>query len=346
MSKTKTFIRAAVQHRAILLGCFVGGIVLSMVSYRFVTKRYKIQCVVGISTHYFQNPMVRDFMPETFDAQEIRAQRDSIIRQALNHKFLAAIGNKYKLFGKKEPAQITSFDLDTLGRSFEVVPAGPTSFLIGLFSDDGDKGFQLMQDFLNHIRQTLNEERTSTLSRLHDAIRDRLEALSTGEHTVGMNPVLASRPDLVKAEISRAEEEMARLRESYSEKHPRVVQLNKRIDELNGYLRPAVNDKVSPPARTRAASFSGAKIDASSKDLFQDLLKKFHYLEVVIFLDQQSQESYLSILQEPFVPQSPMWPKRIIFLLWGAVGGFLVGAIGILFMEVLRNRSWKSWLED
>lgn len=344
-SYTKTFIRAAVHYKTILLGCFFGGIVLSMVSYKLVPKRYKIQCVVGISTQYFQNPLVRDFLPETFDSQEIRAQRDAIIRQALNHKFLESIGNRYKLFGKnKDPKDVTSFDLDQLGRSFEVVPAGPTSFLLGLFSDDPQKGYQIVQEFLNHIRQTLGEERTSTLSRLHDAIRNRLEALSSGEHNAGMNPVLLSRPDLVKAEIGRVQEEISRLKESYSEKHPRVVLLHKRLDELDGYLR--LNNSVEKtPARMRAASFSSVRVDPSSKDLFTDLLRKFHYLEVVIFLDQSSQESYLTILQEPFVPQNPVWPKRVIFLVWGAVGGFMVGAFATLFLEVFKNRSWKTWLE-
>jgi uncharacterized protein involved in exopolysaccharide biosynthesis len=72
--------------------------------------------------------------------------------------------------------------------------------------------------------------------------------------------------------------------------------------------------------------FSGAKVDEAARELFEDLLKKYHYLEVAIYLDSQSQDTYLTVLQEPFVPKAPIWPKRPIFLIWGVLAGFIIGA--------------------
>mgnify|MGYP000173201880 CR=1 FL=1 len=87
--------------------------------------------------------------------------------------------------------------------------------------------------------------------------------------------------------------------------------------------------------------FSGAKVDDSAKELFEDLLKKYHYLEVAIYLDAQSQDTYLTILQEPFVPKAAIWPKRPIFLIWGVLAGFLIGTFLALASEVIQAKALR-----
>src|SRR5438046_464031 len=58
-------------------------------------KKYKAHFVLTIYSQYFQNPLIRDFVPETvnpFDPSEVKSQRESLIRQALTTEFLDSVG--------------------------------------------------------------------------------------------------------------------------------------------------------------------------------------------------------------------------------------------------------------
>jgi hypothetical protein len=344
---SKNFLNAVLRQKTLVLG-FIGVFaVLSMVAYKLVPRRFKVQSVLSIQTPYFQNPLVRDFLPETYDGSELKSQRESIIRRALSHEFLAELGKRHRLFKTKDDsAEVTSYELDLLAKEFEVVPTSATGFLVGFFNKDPETAYKVVTEFIAHIRNTMTRERHARLIRLHNAIQERLEAIAYGRtQTAGVSPLLASRPDLVRQEADRIREEARVLRTSYSEKHPRVTQLKKRLTELESWLK--ANESAAAESGSegtgsavtgKAVSFSGAHVDPASKDLFQDLLKKFHYLEVVIDLDQQSQDAYLSILQEPFVPKAAIWPKRPLFLIWGIATGFLVGSLFVLITELLRER--------
>ncbi|MBI3543313.1 MAG: hypothetical protein HY075_08595, partial [Deltaproteobacteria bacterium] len=272
--------------------------------------------------------------PETFDGQELRSQRESLIRKALNQDYARELGKKFNLFHLKKDEEPSTGDMADLISRFEVVPAGPSTYLIGFFSSNPYVGFDIMKDFIAHVKSVLAQERHAKLVRLHDAIQDRLEVLSFGKGG-GASPMMAKRPDLIKKEIDRIKEEITVLKGTYSDRHPKVTALTKRLVEISKLLDPS-NENVRE--RSNPGIFSGAKVDDSSKELFQDLLKKFHYLEVVMFLDEQSIDTFLTTLQEPYVPSAPMWPKRPIILIWSIISGFLVGALVALVLEIVARR--------
>lgn len=327
---SKAFLLALIRQKTLILGTILLVSMFSMVSFKYVARRYKVQTTISIQTQYFQVPLIRDFLPETFDGGELRSQREGLLRRALDHKYLLELGKRHHLFGKLKDEEITSFELDDLSKRFEIVPAGPTSFLISFYSTTPEAGYNVIQDVLGHIRLSLSTERHTTLLRLHDAIEERLESLSFGGKTD--SAMLAARPDLVKREIDRVEEQIRVLKATYSEKHPKVAELNKKLEALLKFIDKKPEQTNS---KSRENSFSVAKVDPGSRELFLDLLKKYHYLEVAIYLDEQNQDTYLSVLQEPFVPKAPMWPKRSIFLIWGIVTGFLIGSVLALLRELL-----------
>lgn len=332
----KTFLEAALRQRNLIVGAVVVSAGLSMISYKYVPKSYKAQAVIGVQTQYFQSPLVRDFVAETWDAGELRSQREALIRRALNHEFVLELGKRHHLFGSIKDDEITSYDIDLLAKRFEIVPTGSTSFLLSFFNSDPEAGYKILQEGIARIRANMATERHNTLLRLHDAIQDQLEVLSFGKQDGATPTIMASRPDLVKVEMERVRSQIAVLRRNYSDKHPKITELNSKLVSLEKWLKQPSLEMSSAP--TRSGVFSGAKVDESARELFEDLLKKYHYLEVAIYLDSQSQDTYLTILQEPFVPKSPIWPKRPIFLIWGVLAGFLIGALLALVSEVLMAR--------
>ena len=333
--KSNAYIAAALRQKYIILGTVFVFCFVSMAGFRLLTKKFKVQTTISIQTQYFQIPMIRDFVPETFDGQELRAQREALIRKALNQEYAKEIGKKFNLFKLKPGEEPTTADTSELIGRFETVQAGPSSYLIGFFSSNPYVGYDILKDCIAHIRNMLAQDRHAKLVRLHDAIQDRLEVLSFGKGN-GASPMMSQRPDLIKKEIERIQEEIKALRSTYSDKHPKIAALTKRLTEISRLINPA-NEGAIP--KMNPGVFSGAKVDEGSKDLFQDLIKKFHYLEVVMYLDEQSIDTFLTVLQEPFVPTAPMWPKRPIILIWSVISGFLVGSLLGLLKELYSRRS-------
>ncbi len=296
---------------------------ISVSSYFYLPRNYKVTTTIALQTQYFQLPLVSSFMPETYDAAELRAKREAIISLALNQKFLIEIAEKYKLI--KDPNN--SHDLELLSKKFEVVSNGQGSFMVNFSAKDANLAYQVLQDFLNHLRVVMTEERRSTLLNLHDAIQEQLESISVGKKGESTNAIYSVRPDLVQRRIERIQQEIITLKNSYSERHPRIAALKEQLVQLSQWNKPM--GEVSNAGEKRDV-FNGMEVDASSKELFDDLIKKYRYLEVVIYMDQQSKDQYLSFLKEPFVPDTPTWPKLPLLLLWGMAVGFLLGSVRVL----------------
>jgi hypothetical protein len=313
-----------------------------MVIFKYVPKNYKITTAITLQTGYFQLPLVRDFLPETYDSHELRAQRESLIKKTLNHEFLREIGTRYNLF-EKESAEHSSYEVDEIGKKFDVIPSGSTSFLIGFFAEDPNLGYKVMIEFLDRLKKNMEETRKQKLVSLYTAIRDQLESLAFGKQTSQSGTSeLSLRPDLVSEEVERIRAQINVLQATYSNKHPKIALLNRKLDQLSNLVTSVGEGKGHPTVSQR---FSSEKVDPASRDLFQDLLKKYSYLEVAMYLESQNKDTYISLLQEPFVPKSPIWPKRPLYLVWGVAVGLLLGsflAFGLEYYRARPDRRWKS----
>ena len=348
MWNAERLLEALLRRRVYFFGSLVGGIVLALLLYKIVPPTYKVSTTISIQTSYFQIPLVRDFLPETYQGPELKAQREGIILQALNFDFLEALHEKYGLIRQKpkkggeegELEPVTTAQLELLSKDFEVMGVGPTSFMISYMTHNSTQGYQILLDVIEHVRALLGRERQNKLLKVHAAVQSQLEALAFGSSS-DMNSIFASRPDLVRSEIDRLQQEIKALRKTYGEAHPKVTEIRGRLKELMKWQEPSSVTSQANFFRTRSRSFANAKVDPSSEQLFQDLLKKYHYLDVVISLDQQSLDDYMVVLEEPFEPKSPIRPKLALFLIWGVILGFVFGAGLTLVAEVRAHRKKK-----
>lgn len=323
------------QHKQRVLQIIGICCAISLLSYFVLPKKYKVSTTIALQTQYFQIPLVNGFLPETLDSQELRAKREALIRRALNQKFLAEIAHRYKLIKNPEKEASNSHELELLAKKFEIIPNGASAFLINFSANDPDVAYQVIQDLIARLRAVMNAERRMTLINLHDAIQDQLDSLSSSRQGETANAIYSVRPDLVQQRIERIQLEIETLKNSFSEKHPRVSELKDQLAKLSQWSKPLESTNNAP----RADFFTGIKVDETSKELFDDLLKKYRYLEIVIYMDQQTKDNYLSYLNEPYVPKSPTWPKLPILLAWGMTAGFLIGAIRVLYKELPRTQT-------
>ena len=324
-----SYLAAISRRKWLLLQAVITGVAVSMAAFSLADKTYKVQTAISVRNEYFQVPLVQDFMPVTYNPAELKSQREALIRKSLNYDFLREVGGKFGLFGKSRSEDVSTYELESLNQHFEIVNVNATTYTVSYLSHNAEKGFNVMQEFVVHLRKSLATERRMTLLKLHDAIQDQLEVLSFGKPNSSVD-LMSARPDLVKEQMTRIKEEIRSLEANYSSMHPRISELNHKLADLSRFIKPNYEEA---PRAVRSEVFSGAKVDPASRELFLDLLKKYHYLEVVMYMDQQNSEAYLTQLQEPYVPTAPMWPKRPIYLGWGIAIGILMGAILVMARE-------------
>ena len=321
------YFNTLLQHKKRILNTIGVCTMLALGSYFVLPKTYKVSTMIALQTQYFQLPLVSGFLPETLDPQELKAKREALMRLALNQQFLTQMATRYKLI--KDPTN--SFDLEQLAKKFEIIPNGPSAFIINFSARDPNVAYQVLQELITHLQTIMTNERHTLLLNLHDAIQEQLETISFGKAGDTPNAIYAVRPDLVQQRMEKIQEEIETLKNSYSEKHPRITALKAQLAELTQFNKPFAE---SSPAAAKGDVFSGIKVDSASKELFDDLLKKYRYLEVVIFMDQQNKDHYMSLLSEAYIPQNPIFPKLPILVVWGVAAGFLLGAIWVLLRDM------------
>ena len=152
---SRSFYDAILRQKHLIAGAVIISAVASMTGYKYVPKSYKVQAVIGVQTKYFQSPLVRDFVAETWDGNELRSQREALIRRALNHEFLLDLGKRHHLFGAVKDDDVSTYDLDLLSKRFEVVPTGATTFLLSFFNGDPQEGYKIVQEAIAHIRANM-----------------------------------------------------------------------------------------------------------------------------------------------------------------------------------------------
>src|SRR5436305_1009145 len=92
------FLQVCRRNWRMALGVLLGTVLIFVGAAYVLPKRFKSSSVLTVYTAYFQNPLVKDFLPAVQDATELKAQRESLIRQGLDMDFIERTGDKYRLF--------------------------------------------------------------------------------------------------------------------------------------------------------------------------------------------------------------------------------------------------------
>jgi len=320
-------------------------------------KKYKSHFTLTINTLYFQNPLIRDFIPEVSDYSEMRSQRESLIRQALTPEFLGTLGVKYRIYSARKtltPGLISH--LKSLGIRFgfyqaskegsgvaaaredllshiQILNLDNTTFSVSFMYSDPDVALRATQDIYAQVIQTLLVAHTNNLVNVRDAIRKRLESLSFSLVSSSPDPRASIRPQVVSDELADIRNQIRALSIQYTEDHPVIKALRDRERILARWqgtssIRPAgqVND------------VSGEQVLPVIKDIYGDLMKKMNYLNIALEADHAHQGDYFATIDTPSYPESPLWPKKWLLALWGCALGF-GGSLSIAAMLEYFHRT-------
>ncbi len=315
-------------RRLILVNVTVAVTVFVALAY-ILPPKFKSIGTLTIYSKYFQNPLVKDFIPELSDGIELRAQRENLIRQSFSDEYLEELGKKYHLlkYGPNTPEHLT--EMEELRKDIEIFPVQATTFNVGFTNRDRVVTYNVAKDAIKRVVDTLLNERRQTIVKARDSIQRRVEGISLSAPGRA-DPMAAARPDVLRKEYLQLQEQVAALENQYTPQHPKVMKLRERMNLLQSWMR------KSAPSRENFSD-KPLLIDGEqktvTKEVYDDLLKKLNYLNVLLDMDQDITSEYVSILTPPNRPISAVWPNKPMFLFWGLLTGLLASAIVILATE-------------
>jgi len=321
------------RYRMIIAINLAIGCCLFLGSTFLLPQKFKSGATLTIYTKYFQNPLVKDFLPELYDTSELKSQRENLIRQSFNDEFLNDLGEKEGLFKSKSSSPERETEVDELRKRIEINSLQNTTFTVSFIHNEKKKTYEIEKTIVDRVVTTLFAERRSTITKIRDSIQRRVEAISLNA-SGHPDPMASARPELLRKELAQLREQVKALENQYTAQHPKVNQLLNRMKLIEGWLEKAAPEK--PRVYDKAMLIDGQP-RAVTKEVYEDLLKKLNYLNILLDMDEDSASEYVAVLNPPSRPLAPVWPNKAVFLMWGMLTGLLVSAMIVMVTEYFER---------
>jgi uncharacterized protein involved in exopolysaccharide biosynthesis len=329
-------VESVLRHRGLIalvtLFFLFSGTALSFL----IKPRFKASGTISISPLYFQSPITRAFMPEISDSGERKAQREVLIQKALDVEFLNSVTTPTSGETPLEAAQ-RRFQFS---KSVEVIPMQPGAYQISAVLGTREESLALVNRALASIEATLHQERLSELTVLRDTIAMQLrqmliESSPDGSSFQGISA--ASTSELEKQRESLQQEIQDQL-QVFSAEHPAIKSMTTRLAVIKQKL--AEQKKRSAPTTARIRINAAASFDDKDpvKVIYEDLMQKYEYINIVLALEAAPYSAYVSIVKQPELPVLAMSPNRPLIIFWSALAGLLFSLLAAVARDWLSVR--------
>lgn len=309
-----------------IVGLFVGTAVIAGL---VIKPRFKVASVISISPSYFQNSLMREFLSETYDPNELRSQRLSVMSAALDKKFLDAIATEEGVDLAKETTKDAAERRAKVLSAVEIIPTQATDFQISVIGSDRDTAMSLNQRVIDNILVVLKDRRMGMLTNLRSAVAAQIETMTP-------NMEIPATHDAQLVRISSIESQIAELKEKFSDQHPQVLALKK---QLANYKKLAAKSAGTNDALVNYNITPVENKPGQSNSVYEDLVRKLRYLNIVIAAESMPVPTYFSVVRSPEYPLSAIWPKKGLFVIWALLLGILTSLVYIAVMEIRTQQN-------
>lgn len=316
----------------------IGGILGSGLGF-VLQPKYKATAILNIQSSYFGTPMAQDIIATVHDPGEQNARRMALLRLSLNNEFLNQLGEKYGVFKYPATDPYRTVEVEAFLKGIEFFAISPTNFQIAASSNTGQKAYDMTEDVLNQMITTLYEERYSSLLRTQLALKNNLRALSNGIRGISV-PSGDQDTESMRQSLAAMNTEIEILQNRFSPQHPRVIRLKEQASRLENEIGSGGGgsgrtSRVGPSAGQAMESPTSEK---SAKELYDELLRKLNYLNIVIEMEKDPKSvDYITVIEKPVLPAKPFSPKKRVLASVGLGAGFLIGLILAVFLELKRG---------
>jgi hypothetical protein len=314
----------------IVLAVFVSeGVAITLA--KTLPKKFKTSALLNLKSSYFEIPGVG----EGLSYAEVQAQKQALLRLALDDAFMDLEGSKLSFFKSKEGTTARENEREGLRKKIDFMTSSATTFRITALGPTAQVAYTLASDTLDQIVTVLMRERHKTLSLHRDSLVKQLESMGVATDSPGSPS--DSRVEFLTSQISRAEDELATLKDQYTADHPRTIQAHARLRDLRRQLEQARSPSLGSSSRRGGSLTIDPNIKDRRTDFGEELLKKINYLDIALELERDKKDRlYLEVLERPVLPDSFIFPNFIAFAIGGFLFGFVLAGMGVTLLELRR----------
>jgi len=340
-----------ILRRRWILAAVAFGVVLLLGALLTAIQRpiYQAEGKVLVESQDIPTDLVRPTITDSAN------QRIQVIQQRImTRDNLLALVNKYHMFaGERRWMSGTELiDLMRQRTKFELVDinakAGSASstiaFTVSFEYENPEITQGVTNDFLTLIlkedaenRTTRATETTNFLTRESQRLQGELaaiaaqiaEALSHSESP--STPVDTTDPAKMQvAELTKLKEDLAQKSSTYSDAHPTIIALKKKIAAMEQLIAKTPTAPAAQAKQANAGLFELAQRRVEAEQAFEENNKKLEAARLGERLERDQRSERLAVIEQPVLPQSPIKPKRLKFLAVSFALAVVAGA-GVIF---------------
>lgn len=301
----------------------------------YLPPKYKTAAVLDIHSSYFKNPLVNDLISEITDPGELRSQREALVRLALNPEFIDDVGERFNLFRTHPDSRERLAEKEALLKRIEYHSLGATSFQLSAIADTAGQAKSIADALLEQVKATVMGARYDALQQARDAIQTQVQFLARTLNDLGKY----REAEKLQTRLAELNNNIAALKQRFTDAHPRVVELKREVGTLQGELGQKPQEASIFDESESARAFLHSSSEKPTQEIYNDLLRKLSYLNVLLTMEGQGESEtpiYLSVLEKPVEPLSPFFPDPAQFLLFGLAAGLLAGMATTVIFELRR----------
>jgi uncharacterized protein involved in exopolysaccharide biosynthesis len=293
-------------------------------------------------------------MPTVTDTANERIQ--VIQQRILTRDHLLALVNKYGMFARerqwmsdtelldlmREHTKFELVDIDTTGRQSA---ASTIAFTVSFEYDNPEVTQRVVSDFLTLIldedarnRTNRAAETTNFLTRESESLQGKLAAIEaqiTENQNQPHDDTTSTDPARIQAaDLTKLKEDLAEKSAIYSDAHPSVIALKKKIAAMEALVA-----KTPSPAAAQANSglIELERQQIETEKGLEENNKKLEEARLGEKMERDQQSERLEVIEQPVLPQTPVRPNRLKLLAITLALAMVVGAGAVFAAESLDS---------
>lgn len=169
-----------------------------------------------------------------------------------------------------------------------------------------------------------------------DASEAKLRSYQSKQGTIDLSleaGSLLEKLTIVQQKQSELKLQLAELKQKYTDNHPLVKSLSRKLAQANGDLSSTEKELKKLPA-TESAFLKLKRDVVVANELYLQLLNRYQELKVV----KAGITGFVRIIDRAYLPKYPVSPQRLLLLLTPIVVSFLLGIMFALGRHALRHK--------
>lgn len=297
---------------------------------KFMAKNYRVDFDINVYSKYFQNPLISGIIPGVYGVSEMRFAIDSMVKEAISDEFIDEIGNDYGIYSNSKDMNQIALERQFLRDRFTTYSTGGQGYRVSFTHTDPIKGKEIAEKTLKVVKGHFIQTRINQIEMVKEVMVKKLTSFNATQNVnkKGSDSALLSKnPKVLKAELSKLNQNLSALKKQYKDNHPKILKLMQKKSTIKEWL---IEFDDSDAEQTEELGYD--VIDTSlainsdrsvTEKISGRFYAKYHDFNIALEIEKRSLESYIGITKSPQLPTYPISPKKKLF---GSVG-FLLGLV-------------------